>query len=99
MATIAPGVNDPLQLVPTKFGHAVNGSVISYQHKLSEEYLINDYSCTSFPDSPLLNAEMRFENYVSICLQQDKLTALNVLSLSRQTAIEVEEKNNGTKSE
>ena len=66
MATIAPGVNDSLQLVPTKFGHAVKGSVISYQQKLSEEYLINDYSCTSFPDLPLLNAEMQFENDVSV---------------------------------
>lgn len=53
VATIAPGVNDPLQLVPTKFGHAVKGSVISYQQKLSEEYLINNYSFTSFPDLPL----------------------------------------------
>lgn len=92
IATIAPGVNDPLQLVPTKFGHAVKGSVISYQQKLSEEYLINDYSCTPFPDLPLPNAEMRFANEMSVCLQQDKLTALDVVSLSRQTAIEVEKK-------
>ena len=35
MASIAPGVNDLLQPVPTKFGHAVKGSVISYQQKLS----------------------------------------------------------------
>ena len=66
IATIAPGVNDPLQLVPTKFGHAVKGSVISYQQRLSEEYLINNYSCTSFPDLPFPNAELRFENYVSV---------------------------------
>ena len=92
IATIAPGVNDPLQLVPTKFGHAVKGSVISYQQKLSEEYLIKNYSCTSFPDLPLPNAEMQFKNDVSVCVQQDKLTELDVLSLSRQTAIEVEEK-------
>ena len=58
MATIAAGVDDPLQLAPTKFGHAVKGSVISYQQKLSEEYLIKDYSCTSFPDLPLQDAEM-----------------------------------------
>lgn len=70
----------------------MKGSVISYQQKLSEEYLINDYCCTSFPDLSLPNAEMRFENDVSVCLQQDKFTALDVLSLSRQTAIEVEEK-------
>ena len=69
----------------------MKGSVISYQQKLSEEYLINDYSCNSFPDLPLPNAEMQFEYNVSVCLQQDKLTALDVLSLSRQTAIEVEE--------
>lgn len=92
IATIAPRVNAPLQLVSTKFGHAVKGSVISYQQKLSEEYLINNYSCTSFPELPLPSAEMRFENDVSMCLQQDKLTSLGVLSLSRQTAIEVEEK-------
>ena len=70
----------------------MKGSVISYQQKLSEEYLINDYSCNSFPDLPLPNAEMQFEYNVSVCLQQDKLTALDVLSLSRQTAIEVEGK-------
>ena len=70
----------------------MKGSVISYQQKLSEEYLINNYSCTSFPDLPLPNAELQFENYVSMCLQQDKLTSLDVLSLSRQAAIEVEEK-------
>ena len=38
------------------------------------------------------NAEMGFENDVSICLQQDKLTSLDVLGLFRQTTIEVEEK-------
>ena len=38
------------------------------------------------------NAEMGFENDVSICLQQDKLTSLDVLGLLRQTTIEVEEK-------
>lgn len=35
---------------------------------------------------------MGFENDVSICLQQDKLTSLDVLGLFRQTTIEVEEK-------
>ena len=38
------------------------------------------------------NAEMGFENDVSICLQQDKLTSLDALGLLRQTTIEVEEK-------
>ena len=38
------------------------------------------------------NAEMGFENDVSIYLQQDKLTSLDVLGLFRQTTIEVEEK-------
>ena len=37
-------------------------------------------------------AEMGFENDVSIYLQQDKLTSLDVLGLFRQTTIEVEEK-------
>ena len=54
--------------------------------------MIKDYSYTSFPDLPLPNVEMQFENDMSVCLQQDKLTALDVSSLSRQTAIEVEEK-------
>ena len=35
---------------------------------------------------------MGFENDVSICLQQDKLTSLDVLGLFRQTTSEVEEK-------
>ena len=85
-------MNDPLQFVPTKFGHAVKGSVISYQQKLSEEYLINNYSCTVFPDLRLSNAETQFENNLCLCLQQDKLTALDVLSLSRQLPLKLRKK-------
>lgn len=91
-ATIAPGLNDSMEMMPTKFGHAVKGSVISYQQKMSAEYLINDYSCTVFPNLPLPDAGIRFNNAISLCLQQDKLADLNAMSLSREVAIDVETK-------
>ena len=55
-----------LPSVQTKFGAAPKGSVLSYQQRLTEKYVINDYAHTSFPKLPLPGAGKRFENNVSI---------------------------------
>lgn len=91
IVAIAPKSCDGLRKVPTKFGHAVIGSVISYQQKFSEDYLINNYAFTSFPHLPLSGADESFENIVNTCLQRDKVS-MEALGLSRQAAIDVEER-------
>ena len=45
-----------LPSVQTKFGMVLKGSVISYQQRLTEKYVINGSAHTSFPKLPLPNA-------------------------------------------
>ena len=64
VATILPPASRMTSISPvaTSFGNVAQGSVLSYQQKLSKEYVINDYSCTFFPDLPLETASERFTN-------------------------------------
>ncbi|CAH3135591.1 unnamed protein product [Pocillopora meandrina] len=57
-----------LPVVPCKFGNVPKGSILSYQQKFTEEYVINDFTCTAFPILPLDGAVNRYENNIAICL-------------------------------
>ena len=94
MASIVPSVQElpGLPSVVTKFGHAVRGSVLSYQQKLSEEYVINDLFCEAYPELPLPDAGDRFENRVSICLSPEKQASLDSLFVTREVAIDLQSK-------
>lgn len=81
-----------LPSVQTKFGAAPKGSVLSYQQRLTEKYVINDYAHTSFPKLPLPGAGERFENNVSICLDNNKSAKLESLSVTLEMAHNLEEK-------
>lgn len=93
MATVLPPASKMTSISPvaTSFGNAAQGSVLSYQQKLSKEYIINDYSCTFFPDLLLKTACERFTNNVSVCLSAEKQAALDSLGLTRDTAIKLEQ--------
>lgn len=93
MATVLPQASTMTSLSPvaTSFGDAVKGSVLSYQQKLSKEYIINDYSCTFFPDLPLETAGERFANNVTVCLTAEKQASLDSLGVTRETAIKLEQ--------
>lgn len=93
MATVLPPASKMTSISPvaTSFGNAAQGSVLSYQQKLSKEYIINDYSCTFFPDLPLETAVERFTNNVPVCLSAEKQAALDSLGVTRDTAIKLEQ--------
>ncbi|XP_032221847.2 uncharacterized protein LOC116604080 [Nematostella vectensis] len=48
-AIIVPPENQlgDVPFVPCKFGNVPKGSVLSYQQKISTEYIINDFTCTT----------------------------------------------------
>ena len=79
MATVLPSPSKMTSISPvaTSFGNAAQGRLPSYQQKLSKEYIINDYSCTFFPDLSLETAGGRFTNNVSFCLSAEKQAALD----------------------
>ena len=93
MATVLPSVSKMTSISPvaTSFGNAAQGSVLSYQQKLSKEYIINDYSCTFFPNLPLETAGERFTNNVPVCLSAEKQAAIDSLGVTRDTAIKLEQ--------
>ena len=68
------------------------GSVISYQQRLTEKYVINNYAQTPFPKLPLPDAGERFKNNVSICLNSNKLAKLESLSVTLEMVHALEEK-------
>ena len=68
--------------VATKYWNVLKGSVLSYQQKLSQEYVINDFLASEFPSLPMENAGEKFEKNVQLCLNHDKLAALEALSLT-----------------
>ena len=79
-------------LVPCKFGNVPKGSVLSYQQKLSEEYVINDFTCTTFPILPLDDTGNQFQNNFAICLDSKKQATLDSLQITHKTAVELQEK-------
>lgn len=51
--------------VNTKFGSSPFGSVLSYQHKMDDECVLNIYDGVAYPDVPVRNV---MQNNVSIVL-------------------------------
>ena len=76
----------------SKFGKVLRGSILSYQQKLSEDYVINDFSCTNFPTLPLDSAETRFDNSVSTALTQKQQAYLDALSVTKEASLDIQEK-------
>ena len=74
-ANIAPTAEEMpnLILMPMKFGNALKGSPLSYQQKLSQEYVINDFLASDFPKLPLEDVGERIMNNVLVCLNQEKM--------------------------
>ena len=58
-ATLVPSEQDlrSVSFVPSKFGNVPKGCLISYQQKMSSDYVINDFTCTAFPELPLESAK------------------------------------------
>ena len=81
-----------LTFAQTKFGNAPKGSPLSYQQKLSQEYIINDFLACDFPKIPLEDAGERIMNNVQVCLNSAKNAALDSLSVTRAVAIDLEER-------
>lgn len=85
---------NPLSLgsIQTHFGNLPKGSALSYQQRLTEQYIINDYGQTNFPDLPLSGAGDRFVNSLSICLESTKLAKLQTLTVTLDMARDLEHK-------
>ena len=81
-----------MPLENSKFGKVLRGSILSYQQKLSEDYVINDFSCTNFPTLPLDSAETRFDNSVSTALTQKQQASLDALSVTKEASLDIQEK-------
>jgi len=94
IATVIPSVDKlaSIPFVPCKYGNVPKGCVLSYQQKLSQEYIINDFTCTAFPELPLDTSENRFNNNVSICLSQKKQAALEALAVTKETSLSLQER-------
>ena len=67
------------------------GCVLSYQQRMSTDYVINDFTCTAFPELPLDNSEKRFENNCSICLDNKQQAAFEALSVTCNASLKVQE--------
>ena len=72
-----------LSAVPCKFGNvsilSFLGSILSYQQKISVEYVINDFPCNAFPILPLDDAVNRFEKNIAICPTPFSLSKSSIL--------------------
>ena len=93
-ADIAPTAEEMPNLIlkPTKFGNALKGSSLSYQQKLSQEYVVNDFLAYGFPKLPLEDAGERIRNNVQVSSNKEKNAALDALSVTRAVAIDLEER-------
>lgn len=83
-ATVLPSESQlpNIPFVQSKFGNVPKSCVLSYQQNMSSVYIINDFTCTAFPDLPLPTAEERFDNNVSVCLNSTQQASLGSLSIS-----------------
>ena len=92
-ATLVPSEQDlrSVSFVPSKFGNVPKGCLISYQQKMSSDYVINDFTCTAFPELPLESAKDRFENNVSVCLEANQQALFDSLSVTSEISLKVQE--------
>ena len=92
-ATLVPSEQDlrSVSFVPSKFGNVPKGCLISYQQKMSSDYVINDFTCTAFPELPLESAKDRFENNASVCLEANQQALFDSLSVTSEISLKVQE--------
>ena len=96
LATTHPSPSQQPQLknvpfVPCRYGNVPKGCVLSYQQRMSTDYVINDFTCTAFPELPLDNSEKRFVNNCLICLDNKQQAAFEALSVTRNASLKVQE--------
>lgn len=94
IASILPSAENlaSIPFVQCKFGKVPKGSVLSYQQKLSQDYVINDFSCTNFPRLPLDSVESRFDNNFSSCLTQQQQASLDALTVTQEASLDIQER-------
>lgn len=92
-ATILPNQErlSSVTFVPSKFGNVPKGCVLSYQQKMSSDYVINNFTCTGFPQLPIESAEQRFCNSVSICLNRNQQAIFDSLAVTTEVSHKVQE--------
>ena len=92
MVSLLPpgGQLSQLRYCASRFSNVPKGSILSYQQKYSQKYVINDSICPDFPQLPLESSIENIENNLAICLERAKLSALTSLQINRETAIEIE---------
>jgi hypothetical protein len=75
-ADIAPAAEQRLNLLKntTKYGNVPRSSVLSYLQKLSQQYIINDFLASDFPNLPLEDAGEKIENNMQLCLNQGSVS-------------------------
>lgn len=81
-----------MPLENSKYGKVLRGSILSYQQKLSKDYVLNDFSGTNLHKLPLDSAETRFDNSVSTALWQKQQSSLDALSLTKEVSLDIQEK-------
>ncbi|XP_068700401.1 uncharacterized protein [Montipora foliosa] len=93
IATLVPSKEQMknVPFVPCRYGNVPKGCVLSYQQRMSTDYVINDFTCTAFPELPLDNSDERFENNYSICLDNKQQAAFEALSVTREASLKVQE--------
>lgn len=74
--------------VQTKLGKFKKGSVISYQQKLSNDYLLNLMEVNDFPNLPVRNV---MDNNIIYIMNEDQLKKFYSLKVTEVEAIEIEE--------
>ena len=85
---------NPLNLgsIQAHFQNLPKGSALSYQQRLTEQYIFNDYGLTNFLDLPLSGARDRFVNSLFICIESTKLAKLQTLTVTLDMARDLEHK-------
>ncbi|XP_069109084.1 uncharacterized protein [Argopecten irradians] len=76
------------EMVQTKFGRQQKGCVLSYQQKLSSEYLVNFVDVATFPELPVRNTMI---NNINTVLNEKQTKLFESLKMSQSECQEVEE--------
>ena len=79
MLALAAMQTSTTQNVTTKFGQAASGSVLSYQQKLSDDYVLNICDGVAYPELPMSNV---MKNNFCMALSANQSVCLEGLSLS-----------------
>ena len=79
MLALAAMQTSTTQIVTTKFGQAASGSVLSYQQKLSDDYVLNICDGVANPELPMANV---IKNNFCLVLTANQSVCLEGLFLS-----------------